>query len=1045
MRMILILLLVIVNLVFANEIPQINKIGRQKYVKFDSLLIISSQFESKTNTFIYIVQTKEKIPTVYIYEIDYEQDSIRIISSYKFKDSTEHARFEGIYHTVMYRKNYLYYIKSDNVIISIRQLPKLDIGYYESKYNYIYYLIDFYNATFKEYILPSNKVCFSFEIEPLYFSFFQFSSNLHFYHSFRDLLVQGKSRNGEMRYNILSYNPNLKKFEVNSNLKNVIINNGKNFSAESGYYYILSYNEDGSGYNPRKNPTSYNFNKINLKGTNKNITNNYSVLYKAKEYSKNYYTLTNKGISSYDTSGVVKYYDTNSNSNIGHYSYLYPESENYLFLKVTPNNKFALNKSKLFDISKYIQIDTLELLGNKFNTFFHIDSDVNSQFLNDSSIHYSNSNFAFYYKPQYRYTVPAPSLIFNRKNYYLTNDSIEFKVINSEYGSDYKWYINGKFISDEIQSKYILLDTGKTELKLVYKAQEGYIDTVFTDFFVYYKLKANFIIEKDYGNYPLEVKLIDKSFGNVKSQKWYINDNLIQTNMLSSVTFNAIQGKYILKTVIANELDKDTYSDTIIVDNKPSIFSDTLFFPNANYEKVALGIDDDLIVTNSTYRKTYRRYHIMIGGNISPPIWQTQHETINILQTNFNIINQRRNLNVKGVFDSLCFYDNGFILPIIIPKKELYYYAFNNPLYYTGSINSKINENLNLLVASNNLCLNHPYLWTGLVEYKIFANFCVIDTFAIPFLTTRINQDLKTLIPMPQEYVPSYSIAMPKSLLQAKDTNSLTYNTYFSKLSMNSTPFQFQNTLVYWNRNKLFKYNYETKLIDTSTYYSDGSFKVVGTTNNFCFTLEVESQDLTYYLSINSIQYGTSKLTKVEFPVAIRFNHAYVTDNGNLFLVGDSLKIPIYKLFNENLKLIKEGTINSDGLKATIVDVRESKGKFTFLTKFLPEVIIGTTSYYNYSTDNLHCYIRDTLSIDEPLIIETISEDKTHSLSPNPVSDYLLVNGDFSNYEITDLTGKIIKSGNYSHVIDLTTVNTGIYLIKLLNNNSFDVLKFIKQ
>ena len=68
---------------------------------------------------------------------------------------------------------------------------------------------------------------------------------------------------------------------------------------------------------------------------------------------------------------------------------------------------------------------------------------------------------------------------------------------------------------------------------------------------------------------------------------------------------------------------------------------------------------------------------------------------------------------------------------------------------------------------------------------------------------------------------------------------------------------------------------------------------------------------------------------------------------------------------------------------------------------------------------------------------------------PNPVVDFLRVEGDFSNaeYHIYSITGQLIDANTIeaNNLIDMSYLKSGMYIIEILNDNVLSKSKFIKQ
>lgn len=86
-----------------------------------------------------------------------------------------------------------------------------------------------------------------------------------------------------------------------------------------------------------------------------------------------------------------------------------------------------------------------------------------------------------------------------------------------------------------------------------------------------------------------------------------------------------------------------------------------------------------------------------------------------------------------------------------------------------------------------------------------------------------------------------------------------------------------------------------------------------------------------------------------------------------------------------------------------------------------------------------------------PTTLNTLSLNKpTVSVYPNPSQNSLFINGlnDSSNYEIYDSKGSLVHKGlleSNNNEVKITTLNSGIYFIRILSDQSTVTKKFIKM
>ena len=82
-------------------------------------------------------------------------------------------------------------------------------------------------------------------------------------------------------------------------------------------------------------------------------------------------------------------------------------------------------------------------------------------------------------------------------------------------------------------------------------------------------------------------------------------------------------------------------------------------------------------------------------------------------------------------------------------------------------------------------------------------------------------------------------------------------------------------------------------------------------------------------------------------------------------------------------------------------------------------------------------------------LFETLEESKQFiKLFPNPaVSELNLVCGGAFNYEISDMSGRLLLqgTGNQSDKIRIADFNAGVYNITCITENKIQTLRFMKQ
>jgi hypothetical protein len=78
--------------------------------------------------------------------------------------------------------------------------------------------------------------------------------------------------------------------------------------------------------------------------------------------------------------------------------------------------------------------------------------------------------------------------------------------------------------------------------------------------------------------------------------------------------------------------------------------------------------------------------------------------------------------------------------------------------------------------------------------------------------------------------------------------------------------------------------------------------------------------------------------------------------------------------------------------------------------------------------------------------IKGITPLKQCQVSPNPVTDRIVVMYTIGNetYELTDAAGRMIWKGTHIELQDFSVLKSGIYLLKVMDNDSMEIIKVLK-
>ncbi len=111
-------------------------------------------------------------------------------------------------------------------------------------------------------------------------------------------------------------------------------------------------------------------------------------------------------------------------------------------------------------------------------------------------------------------------------------------------------------------------------------------------------------------------------------------------------------------------------------------------------------------------------------------------------------------------------------------------------------------------------------------------------------------------------------------------------------------------------------------------------------------------------------------------------------------------------------------------------------------------------TYFFTVTDNNGCVSYDTVFISVANGIANINSISSFEISPNPAHDKIILSGKFLNNEnisVTDLLGRAlieieINATSEKQIIDITSLNEGIYILKFQTpNSSSEISKFVKK
>lgn len=214
--------------------------------------------------------------------------------------------------------------------------------------------------------------------------------------------------------------------------------------------------------------------------------------------------------------------------------------------------------------------------------------------------------------------------------------------------------------------------------------------------------------------------------------------------------------------------------------------------------------------------------------------------------------------------------------------------------------------------------------------------------------------------------------------------------------------------------------------IDTSGNNFNHEFQFKGLFNNWGNTLgaAIETNELIPMISFHGVLDNTTPIGNSKGRYGSGVIHDTLLSNG----------------------ICSELTVDSTGghgiyKENTGIDFRVMRASCFFKSVFCDNC---SSAYY---TDSIPANCSLTLSTEE-----ADNKNELFKVYPNPVKNYLIINGIIGNYEINviDITGKIIITTEMleeNKIINMSTLTKGIYRIQIINqeNGRLEQIKFIKE
>jgi hypothetical protein len=144
-------------------------------------------------------------------------------------------------------------------------------------------------------------------------------------------------------------------------------------------------------------------------------------------------------------------------------------------------------------------------------------------------------------------------------------------------------------------------------------------------------------------------------------------------------------------------------------------------------------------------------------------------------------------------------------------------------------------------------------------------------------------------------------------------------------------------------------------------------------------------------------------------------------------LINDSYHKKIHFFSNHDEFMWIESIGSFEGFFPFVRGFESNYGFYCFFTQGIGIDINRIGEYPNYEIVAQPCQYID---------IE-VNENVNVNISPNPASDYITIQSEFKNlnYELYDFSGKTILNGKVNSKIDVSQLESGIYFLRIFQDN----------
>ena len=256
-----------------------------------------------------------------------------------------------------------------------------------------------------------------------------------------------------------------------------------------------------------------------------------------------------------------------------------------------------------------------------------------------------------------------------------------------------------------------------------------------------------------------------------------------------------------------------------------------------------------------------------------------------------------------------------------------------------------------------------------------------------------------------------------------------------------------------------------TANIPTTVSYEGTTYNVTGI-NFSAFTVCTNLTSVTIPNSVTSIGnyafYGCSSLISATIPDASIGNNAFDSCSALTSIILDMSSIPANLFsqsttlqnltFGENVTSIGSGAFNACSFLqnvtclATTPPTLEDNTVFPYPNTATLTVPYGTLEAYSASTSLWNMFFEDRIEEDREgnSGLEDV-EDAELSFYPNPTNSKITFSSTIERIEVIDLTGRCVLTFSNAREINIESLPSGAYYLRLTNNDKAIMRKVIKE